>query len=327
MSQIKLEKVLREFKLKPFTDGTHQNLVFDAQIWDETNGTSRFVRLIEDSLEAYADTCILDGDGNVLGSGEDPRPFRWRDSHCISVQTYSHDHGSVNKVFICNEDRWITIITPLGLPVGKNWTPFVVNGELHFIHGFSPFRVLKARFVSPKDNTMLVDVVAEHPLNGETSFDGFSRYRGGTAALQLGDLFFGIGHTNLRTSTKVEASTIHRPFLFVYQPDVSVTLFECDFEFAERFNIVDPTSLYVQNGRFYFVTCETETVWHVTPQEGRSCLYSVEIPKSLDVDSLCFGGRQLHQWSSDQPERIWHRLRLFRWKEHSFAEVMTISNL
>lgn len=302
---ITLISVLREFELleNPSPDDSQANQIFDSFACDPEGQRTRFARVIQNAKTAWDGSRIIVEQDKVLGSGEDPRPFFWMDSPCVSAPSYTREHGHVNKIYVHKLRKWFTLILPKKMKAGKNWAPFVWNGDLHFVHSYSPFRVLKARFLSEHDDFMVLDVVAEHRIPTPKSFDRFSKFRGGSNALQWGGRILGIGHTNERQG-RASDTMIHRPFLFVYQPKRSVTYYAIDYDFPEEFKIVDPTSLFVENGELHLVTCETELIWDRTPQRGRSCLYQLDIKRDFDENSISFRSRRLHRWAHGKSSEI-----------------------
>lgn len=298
---LNLVAVLREFEITQAP--AVGNDVFFAKAYDPDQDVSTtFVRRFGPPDTQYRSNILMD-DTRDIGSGEDPRPFFWRGSVCLSAPTFSPDHGFINKIYIKARDNWVVLIPPEKIVPGKNWVPFVRDDDLYFIHAFSPFRVLKARSLSEQDDFMVLDVVAEHEVPTPKSADNFSRLRGGANAVQIGRRIVGLGHTNDRMD-KTHGSTIHRPFVFIYDPDVQLDYYAVDFDFPPTYRIVDPTSLYLQGDTLYLVTCETEKVWQIAPQKGRSCLYTVDLEGFHDEDSIGFGGRRLHRWSHGQPSKI-----------------------
>ncbi|GAA6163601.1 hypothetical protein NBRC116590_13050 [Pelagimonas sp. KU-00592-HH] len=309
---LKLVSVLREFTLEDKSTPDNANFVFDSYVNCPTHGLVHFARKIEDSQQPWVDTTVVMNGSQVVGSGEDPRAFLWRDSPCISAAFFNPGHGFINKIYILSENRWLTLLPPDNLDAGKNWSPFVKDGDLYFVHGFSPFRVFKARMLHENDGFLLLDTVAEHEMPTRKADDNYTRLRGGSNALQFGDLIVGVGHTNDRIGPKVHTNTYHRPFFFVYRPDKSLAYYECAFDFPERYRIVDPTSFYEKDGKLFLVTCETEQVWHHTPQQGRICLYELERPGDDNEDSFGFGGRRIHRWPDGQPSKIRRLLGAWR---------------
>ena len=312
----KLEQVLREFEFSDQNGTPEGNQVFDAVVLDEGGKPTNFTRRITSIEEPWTNSCIVMDKHNVIGSGEDPRPFFWKGSPCISAVTFSLDHGYINKIFVKNLARWIPIFYFDGGQGGKNWMPFVRDDELYFVHGFSPFRVLKAEYLHENDDFMVVRNVAEHYVRLPKSRDRYPWLRGGSNAVQIGEMVVGIGHTN-ECRGKTHADTWHRPFVFVYTPDVSLDYYSMNCPFPDEFRIIDPTSLYISDGRLFMVTSETERVWSIAPQKGRTCLYSTSLVEEPDESSFSFGGRRLHRWTSDQPSKV--RRLLGSWRRHQGA--------
>ncbi len=245
---------------------------------------------------------MMDG-AERLGTGEDPRAFFWNGSLCLSAGTFSKGHGFLNRLYIRDARRWITLIPPKRIAPGKNWMPFVHDGNLCFIHALSPFRVLQARPFSPDDGYALLDIVAEHPIDVPLSHDKFPILRGGSNALQVGDAIFAFGHTNVRTG-EAEDTIEHRPFAIVYRPGERVSYYRVDHGFHPAYRLVDPTSLYRQGGKSYLVTCESERIWHQTPLKGRICRYEVDIPGGLNENGIGAWRRRLYRWSHGETPAI-----------------------
>lgn len=310
---LELVSVLREFQLQgdPSTCGEQDNKVFDSYAYAANGCGTRFMRQIADPQKPWEHSKVLMNDGQVVGSGEDPRAFYWRDSPCVSAVSYSRNHGQINKIYIQRSNRWITLIPPRKLKPGKNWAPFVKENELYFVHAYSPFRVLKARFLDEADPFMVLDVVASHAIRTPRSFDKFSMFRGGSNGLQVGGKIVGVGHTNQRMD-RAGDSMVHRPFLFVYAPEQYLSYYTFDFDFPERYRIVDPTSLFMKSGRLHMVTCETEFVWDRTPQRGRSCLYQLEIPGDEDENGIGFRGRRIYWWAHGESSKVRRLLGAWR---------------
>ncbi|MDG2014490.1 MAG: hypothetical protein P8J33_13360 [Pirellulaceae bacterium] len=297
--------VLREFELQenPSPDQAQANQIFDSFAYGPDGHSTRFSRVIQNAQAAWVGSQIVGEQGEVLGSGEDPRAFFWRDSPCISAPSHTREHGHINKIYVHKLRKWFTLVPPKKMTAGKNWAPFVWNGDLHFVHSYSPFRVLKARFLSEQDDFMVLERVAEHRIPTPKSFDRFSKFRGGSNALQWGNRVLGVGHTNERQG-RASDTMIHRPFLFVYEPEQSVTYYAIDYDYPTEFRIVDPTSLFAKNGELHLVTCETEFIWDRTPQRGRSCLYHLDIKGDFDENSTRFRSRRLHRWAHGESSKI-----------------------
>jgi hypothetical protein len=299
---ITFEAVLRDIHIVDDASDRLDNHVFLCQAFNpETNSLTQFTRLFHPNGEKpWVGSAIIMDDVHDIGSGEDPRPFFWRGSPCISSVIYSDLHGFINRIYVKNLNRWFMLVAPKGLNPGKNWAPFVQDDELYFVHEYAPFRVLKASFLSEDDDFLALEIVAEHGITTAVSGDRYSQFRGGANALQFGNKIVGFGHTNQQPGTTKE-TIVHRPFLFIYEPGVRLDYYACNYDFPSQFRIVDPTSLYFRDGKLCLVTCETEQVWSTFPQTGRSCLYTIDIKGLLDEDSSGSRGRRLHRWSYGDP--------------------------
>lgn len=301
---IKLASVLREFTIHERPEPGRETRVFESYTYTEAFGLTRFAREIRNTEHPWTGSVILMDDTGEIGSGEDPRAFVWRGSPCAMATTFSPRHGPIHKLYVKTLSKWFLLIPPRQIDSGKNWAPFVLDDELYFVHAMSPFRVLKARILSERDDFMVLDVVAEHPIATPKSSDGFSRFRGGSNALQVGEDIFGFGHTNQRLDRRDPVSMTHRPFLYHYRPGREVAFYETDFDFDDAYRIVDPTALYQKGGITYLVTSETETVWHMAPQRGRTCLYSLGRIEDNDEDGFGLGRRRLHWWTHGQSSAL-----------------------
>jgi len=308
---IELVSVLREFELLERSTPNHENRVFDSYAYVSGEGFTKFSRFMETQECAWDNSLVVMDEDTTIGSGEDPRTFVWRGSACAIATTYSEARGFIQNVYIKTLDKWIILVPPASIKSGKNWTPFVRADELYFVHEFSPFRVLKARTLSENDDFLVLDVVAEHDIPTSKSHDKFSMYRGGSNGVEIAGSVLGIGHTNVRAHNTNE-SMVHRPFVFVYRPEESVTYFAFDYEFPDTYRIVDPTCLYQKDGVLYLVTCETERVWDITPQKGRICLYSLQLSGELNENGFGIGSRRLHWWRHDNASKIRRLLGTWR---------------
>lgn len=179
LMKIQFVSIIREFELLDPSLHDQQSLIFDSYTHDPEHGTTKFLRSMDASQTPWIDSTVVMDDTINIGSGEDPRAFYWNGSPCASAATYNPGHGFINKIYIKNLDKWFILIPPSNIKAGKNWSPFVYNDELHFVHQFSPFRVLKARFPSDRDGFIILDNVAEHNVYAPVSHDGFSVFRGG----------------------------------------------------------------------------------------------------------------------------------------------------
>lgn len=309
---INLVSVLREFAIVEKPTSVHDNHVFFCRAYDPVSDAfTDFSRFFENPNEPWTGSNIVMDGTQHIGSGEDPRPFYWRGSPCVSAQTFSTSHGFINKIYVKTLNKWFILIPPKNITAGKNWCPFVHDGDLYFVHEYSPFRVLKAAFLSEHDDFMVLNVVAKHDVPTPKAGDNYSQFRGGANALQFGDKIVGIGHRNQRLG-KDSTDIVHRPFFFIYEPDVSLAYYAFDFDFPDTFKIVDPTSLYLKDGTLYLVTCETELAWDNVPQIGRSCLYEIDIEGLFDENGTGFGGRRLHWWPHGKTSKIRRLLGAWR---------------
>lgn len=271
MVSLKLKSVEREYKLGETTT------IFDSIGVTSSGERFNFCRYIPPWVP-WPDSLVL-FNGRELGSGEDTRAFLWKDIPCVYTNSYSYEHSYHNKIYHTGYERWFFLILPKKLEPGKNWSPLVVRDELFFIHEISPFRLLKARPIkNEKDSFIFLDTVFELPVKSLTSVDNYSTLRGGGNALPYENCFIGFGHTNEYKNYRIFEDIIHRPFLWKLETGLtpSVTIFPAITEpFEESYQIVDPTCFFIENGKYYIMTCETQLPWYTRNQNGRSCIYEV----------------------------------------------------
>jgi hypothetical protein len=210
-------------------------------------------------------------ENNVIGPGEDPRAFDLLGMPaCYSVKFDESTSQFTPQLYI--GDTWDRVDITMGnnLSPGKNWSPFVYENEIYFVHEISPFRVVKLE-------GDVVYSVFEKELPAEIQpLDSYPSLRGGCNGLDVGNnLVLGFGHDNYAATR----DTIkHRPFGWcVNMSTQSVDIINTEFVWDQQFNIIDPTAFFKKNGHYYLMTCETESAWHISNQAGRNCLYTVTI--------------------------------------------------
>ncbi|QPN58005.1 hypothetical protein I1E95_08190 [Synechococcus sp. CBW1107] len=71
---------------------------------------------------------------------------------------------------------------PERLKLGKNWQPFLKEGILHIVHGFSPFIILKL----DENYAAQIEHHDETELNISAPHDGYTIFRGGSNGLTVG---------------------------------------------------------------------------------------------------------------------------------------------
>ena len=210
--------------------------------------------------------------GNTLiGRGEDPRAFDLLGiPACYSVMFTGNEF--IPQLYIKSDDTWDCIQINMGdnLRPGKNWAPFVYDNEIYFVHEISPFRVVKLA------GDVVYSVFTQDLPTEIQPLDSYSTLRGGCNGLDIGNnLVVGFGHDNYASTRD---SIRHRPFGWcIDMLKQNVDIVNVNFEWDDRFNIIDPTAFIMKDGQYYLMTCETERAWHIPTQSGRNCLYAVTI--------------------------------------------------
>ena len=110
-------------------------------------------------------------ESTVLGFGEDPRAFVFQDKPACYSTLFRENYSNLNRLFIKNASGWdvLNLINEKSFPSGKNWIPFVYRDEIYFIHGFSPFRILKLNEILVKTQKCRTCVYKLDLLGGSPS--------------------------------------------------------------------------------------------------------------------------------------------------------------
>lgn len=193
--------------------------------------------------------------------GEDPRLFELNGRPYLSMQMMD---GNTAKVYSALSEEKVfrnyltdvttgktvmlkrpvkaneQVIVDSFVPDGKNWVPFVKDGELFFIYSMLPLKILKCNpsdgectWVPTKSNSPPAKV---GPLRG-----------GGAARVFGGRYVVGFGHATI-------SHMHHSPFLYCLDLETD----EMDFSFMPESSAVtpitgyfymDPTSFWIQDGR------------------------------------------------------------------------------
>jgi hypothetical protein len=267
--KLRLTKILRIFA---FEKTMH---IFDSYCYNDSLGFLQYSRYKSNPDSWWDGSRIYGSFKEDLGPGEDPRCFFLNGYPCVYAIVFNTTHGWLNKIYLGITNRWYTLWLPRNLSQGKNWTPFVRNNEIYFIHEFAPFRLLKIELENLEDSFLKATVVYELDNTGETSgTDGYSIYRGGSNGLESGNIIYGFGHTNRRND---QGHVEHRPFLwqFDFRSTPTISEFKPN-DFEKSLAIVDPTSLLSVRGTHFLVTCESQLHWQYGAGGGRICLYKID---------------------------------------------------
>lgn len=187
----------------------------------------------------------------ISAEGEDPRCIAIRDRPYILSAT--PPTGCLNYILLdVNERRCINVELEdrVSFNYGKNWQPFVLDEQLYAVHGFSPFRIVKINIDTGKSIVVLEKDVG---LNSLALHDKYTRFRGGSSALVVGDQVIGFGHITLDAGR-------HELFRWAFTP--TRQLFDITYDIGPKvlrqsgLRIVDPTSLIQFQGHYYLgVSC------------------------------------------------------------------------
>jgi hypothetical protein len=242
-------------------------------VFQSSVGNYTFARTVKSFDWPNSQVCVGD---TLLGPGEDPRAFDlFGTPACYSVR-FNDWEQFVPQLFIQNDEDWICLKLQLAdaIPAGKNWGPFTYNGEVYFVHEISPFRVLKLT-----GDTVSTAFTVD--LNTDMMpIDNYPSLRGGCNGLDIGGgLVLGFGHDNYASDARDINTIQHRPYGWcIDMNNTSATrIINLDFEWDNKYKIIDPTAFIKQDGEYYLMTCETEWQWKQLNQTGRNCIYPINI--------------------------------------------------
>ena len=207
-------------------------------------------------------------------AGEDPRLIVVRDRpYILSAVPPGRDANYVLYDIEARESRNIEVAGWTRPQYGKNWQPFVLDGELYAVHGFNPFRILRIDVATGRAELCFERAVG---LSEVTGHDHYTRYRGGGAAIVRDGVVRGWGHATVDTGR-------HFPFGWNFSLDTG--RFNVDFDFDlmsfhnAGHNIVDPTGLIAWDGRHFMgVTCSIRDWFYGQHFAGYLCEVELDVP-------------------------------------------------
>ena len=237
-----------EFNLVHYKDFTRKSdKPFDVFISYISTQFDKYIyrRIVDNN---HFESIIVFPDNKSAIYGEDPRVFKLGNEQYLLSQEYIPSTNTF-KQHVANTDTKEVLeygVNKENFVYGKNWTPFVFNDKLYIIHKFDPITIIKDG-----------EIIHEHKTNLPTNIDNvktFCMYRGGTNGLQKGHLIFGFGHAN-------ESMQKHTPFLWVIDTKKNTYEHAIITDFPCKYKIVDSTSLFEENGKYYLGVYESEIHW------------------------------------------------------------------
>lgn len=189
-----------------------------------------------------------------LGPGADPRVVS-NGTVAYGIITTFRNPGWGMMLYDFRRHRMtpVTVDAP-GFRHGKNWQPFLVGDELLIVHELTPFRVLA---VDVTTGCARVVEEQESGFNLFCSYEPYPMFRGGSNALADGSNLVGLGRT---TSQHYR----HQPFFWSKKKSGYLQAhFTAFFHQLNKrgYNIIDPTSIFIDNGDLMVGLCCTERDW------------------------------------------------------------------
>ena len=207
-------------------------------------------------------------------AGEDPRLVVVRDRpYMLSAVPPGQDANYILYDVDADVARNVEVTGWTRPQYGKNWQPFVHNGELYAVHGFQPFRVLHIDVATGRAEVVFERAVG---LREVTGHDHFTRYRGGGAAIVVAGVVRGWGHATVDTGR-------HFPFGWNFSLDTGRFSLDLAFDTPafERLghHIIDPTGLFAWDGRYFLgLTCSSRDWFYGQHFAGYLCEVELDAP-------------------------------------------------
>jgi hypothetical protein len=198
-------------------------------------------------------------DRYAIGRGGDPRVVS--DGHnayavIILVEDNPRDGRKLGAlVYDLNRRRTVPIqVEGDGFQYGKNWQPYLLDGELFIVHELTPLRVIKVDVESGR-----ADILHERDISFKLPcfHTPYPMFRGGSNAVARDGLLLGVGRG---TSQRYR----HHPFLWCYKDVGELDILFTEFFYAFHkcgYNIIDPTSFFFDDGDLYLGLCCSERDW------------------------------------------------------------------
>lgn len=230
------------------------NTRYPTKLWTEFN--SRNVHNEQVTLTRYDwdEQAWVSAETIDLGQGGDPRITSDGDlAYALIIGSFYSGSKLIVYDFKTGERIPIQMANPME-HIGKNWQPFIRDGELFAVHSLNPFRIVKIDL-----NRRHAEFVSEHGADFKIhcDYESFTIFRGGANVVVSGDQLLGIGRT---TTSRVR----HTPFFwtFTHEGQFSFTFCELFQPLLELgYNIIDPTSMFYHNGDLYLALACSERDW------------------------------------------------------------------
>lgn len=203
---------------------------------------------------AYSAGRLAKVDQRPIAEGADPRVASDGVNAYGIITTYENP-GWGSTLYDFRRQRLVPIrLSDPIAEIGKNWQPYLLDGELFAVHEMAPFRVLHIDIDSG-----LARVIEERDVgfNLYSFYEPYPMFRGGSNAIAQGSEIVGLGRT---TSQRYR----HQPFLWHLQSGgrLSVEFSSFFHDLNKRgYNIIDPTSIFFQGEDLMVGLCCSERDW------------------------------------------------------------------
>jgi hypothetical protein len=195
------------------------------------------------------------GRARLLGFGEDPRLFEYRARPYAYSCLLRRDSSDMQPFLMDIEARRrIPLRIEGDAYMGKNWTPFVHDGSVHFLHTLDPLGCLRCDLDTGLCTWVFHQRPEIVPRMGWGRSAAFGRRRGGTAGLAVGEgRYLGFGHLTHNGSH-------HQPFGWLLDmTSPSIRFF--DVGSPNSTGLADPTSWHRHGSDVRVTATLSETPW------------------------------------------------------------------
>ncbi|WP_068241995.1 hypothetical protein [Tritonibacter horizontis] len=240
--QGQVHSVHRNFVLLP-TEGYTKGKLQDS------NNTLTVYNWVDGALQAQ--------DQRNLGHGTDPRVVS--DGETAYVFQLMRRDGDQQKSFYrilkLPDQISFDIEDVAGMPLGKNWQPFLKDGKLFVVFGFDPLKVIEIG----EDGSTKVVATQQTQLDIFPPHQKFSMFRGGSNGVVAEDgCVYGFGHLTVRN---------FRHDIFMWRLDADWNL---DVKISSNtiglkdqgYMITDPTSFFEYDGAIFLGLALSERDWY-----------------------------------------------------------------
>ncbi len=189
----------------------------------------------------------------LIGLGADPRMV----SDGKNAYAYIIGYGEAKHpafLYVEKDDSLHPLRASKDFDWGKNWQPFLKNGQLFVVHELSPFSIYE---IDIKTYELKLSSSVDANFQLPAHYSNHSMFRGGSNAFFEGNTLAGLGRASAQPYK-------HLPFLWSSGDNEAPTFHFLDFfnQISQKgFGILDPTCFFKEGNNIYFGLACSETTW------------------------------------------------------------------